>query len=438
MASRPQKDRRTEVQLTAEENAMLTGEEGPAKHKALEFIVEYATAVGADRLVKIRKAQIFIGAHHYLRVVESEDIDEVISEMYLNTSDRVVLERVACFTQSDAMPHDPDSWQDLGVKHAQAEADKRYRDRFRKAGVADGGSCAAYLIGFIPLFGEHYVSTESHALLLMNSMWGARANADSIEASICSAVCGRTPYFGMHVTERRAGTHVVRVESDPTSVFDWDLLGFTLGERLPPNAVPVLVGEFEPPDIERFKSFCAALSTSGSAELCHIVGLTPEAPTVDGALHGVSPEGRMTITSTDLQEMYRRIFRQGRAKVKFVSLGCPHYSLAQIQYVAESLNLRRQRIHPDVVLQVWTAAPIKESARRSGFVAAIEDAGGGVFTSSCPLVMESVPDVPAMAFDSLKQARYVATTTGAKVFAGSVDQCLDAAVTGVWRGLPDA
>ena len=37
------------------------------------------------------------------------------------------------------------------------------------------------------MMGEHYVSTKSHALLFMNSMWGARANADSIEASKAGA-----------------------------------------------------------------------------------------------------------------------------------------------------------------------------------------------------------------------------------------------------------
>jgi hypothetical protein len=68
-------------------------------------------------------------------------------------------------------------------------------------------------------------------------------------------------------------------------------------------------------------------------------------------------------------------------------------------------------------------------------VKAIETAGGDVFIGTCPLVSETVPDVAAMAFDSLKQAKYVSSTTSATVYAGSVDECLDAAVTGVWKGL---
>jgi len=420
------------VQLTVEEQRMLSGDSGIAKMKALQFIAQYADAVGADRLVEIKKAQIFIGAHHYLRTITSNDIDEVIAEMYLNTSDRVVLEKLSCFTQTDTTPLDPENWQKLGISREQYELDGRYRQRFRQAGAAEGGSCAAYMIGFIPMMGEHYVSTESHALLFMNSMWGARANADSIEASICSAVCGRTPLWGNHLTEKRRGTHQILIDADPSTVHDWDLLGFAIGERIPSNAVPVLVGEFLPPDLERLKSCFAAMATSGSVEMCHIVGLTPEAPTLEAAFQNCVPQETITITRNELADVSQRISQQGRAKVGFVSLGCPHYSLKQIQDVA--VWLHGKKVNPNVIFQVWTALPIKTSAARSGFVQEIERAGGSVLTSTCPLVSQTVPDVPAMAFDSLKQGRYVSACTKARVFIGPVERCLEAAVSGVWTG----
>lgn len=420
------------VQLTDEERRMLAGEFGPAKMKALQFIVQYADALGAPRLVEIRKAQIFVGAHHYLRTLKSTDIDEVISEMYLNSSDKVVLEKLGCYTQTDVVPLDPDNWQKLGIAPEQAQLNARYKARFFGAGAVEGGSCASYMIGFIPMMGEHYVSTESHALLFMNSMWGARANADSIEASICSAVCGRTPLWGNHVSEGRRGTHVVEIACEPRSVHDWDLLGYAIGERLPSSAVPVLVGEFQPPDLERLKACFASMATSGSVEMCHIVGLTPEAPTLQAALQGHDPAATFRVTSADVADVARRVSEQGRMKVNFVSLGCPHYSLKQIQEVSQWL--RGRTIHPDVTFQVWTAIPIRENAARSGFVQEIERAGGSVLTSTCPLVSQTVPDVPALVFDSVKQARYVSSCTQAKVFVGPTERCLEAAVSGVWTG----
>jgi predicted aconitase len=420
----------TQLTLSAHEQEMLDGNLGKAKQKALELIVRYAKAVGAQRLVEIKKAHIFIGAHHYLHSLKSDDIDEIISEMYLNSSETTVLQGLSCFTQTDARPFDPDRWQQMGVSPAMAERDTNIRQRFRRAGASEGGSCVPYLIGFVPLMGEHYVSTESHALLFMNSMWGARANADSIEASICSAVCGRTPEWGNHVTSCRRGTHVVSVETKPRETHDWDLLGYVIGERLPSGAVPVLTGEFEAPQVEALKSCFASMSTSGSVEMCHIVGLTPEAPTLEAALQNCPPAATITITDKDIQEARARVSKQGPAKISFVSLGCPHYSLKQIQEVAAWL--RDRVVHPSVILRVWTAIPIRESAVRSGYVADIERAGGAVLTSTCPLVSQTIPDVECMAFDSVKQGKYVSACTPARVFVGPLEQCLNAAVTGEW------
>jgi predicted aconitase len=420
------------VRFSEEERRMLAGELGLAKQKALQFIVQYAEAVGATQLVEIKKAQIFIGAHHYLRTLKTTNIDEVIAEMYLNTSDKVLLEKLSCFTQTDTAPVDPDNWQKLRIAPEQFALDQQYRQRFRQAGAAEGGSCASYMIGFIPMMGEHYVSTESHALLFMNSMWGARANADSIEASICSAVCGRTPLWGNHLTGRRHGTHIVVIEADPRTVHEWDLVGFVVGEKLPSTGVPILTGNFLPPDLEQLKSCFAAMATSGSVEMCHIVGLTPEAPTLEAALQGHQAHDTIHITRADLLDVSHRISQQGRATIGFVSLGCPHYSLKQIQDVAQWM--RGKTVHPEVIFQVWTAAPIKESAARSGFVAEIERAGGQVLTSTCPLVSQTIPSVPAMAFDSLKQGRYVSACTSARVFIGPVEQCLETAVSGIWTG----
>jgi cis-L-3-hydroxyproline dehydratase len=106
--------------------------------------------------------------------------------------------------------------------------------------------------------------------------------------------------------------------------------------------------------------------------------------------------------------------------------------LKQIQEVAEWM--RGKKVHPKVIFQVWTAIPIKESAKRSGLVDEIERCGGRVLTSSCPLVTQAIPRVAAMAFDSIKQAKYISSCTQARVFAGSVEQCLEAAVTGMWTG----
>lgn len=65
------------LKLTREEQRMLEGKEGAFKQKALQKIVEYANALGAEELCTVTKATIYMGYHPYLDAVESEDYNEI-------------------------------------------------------------------------------------------------------------------------------------------------------------------------------------------------------------------------------------------------------------------------------------------------------------------------------------------------------------------------
>ena len=52
------------------------------------------------------------------------------------------------------------------------------------------------------------------------------------------------------------------------------------------------------------------------------------------------------------------------------------YHIDEIRRIAEFLD--GKRIHPDTVVDLWTAGPIKYMADRCGYTAAIEKAGGSV------------------------------------------------------------
>lgn len=97
--------------------------------------------------------------------------------------------------------------------------------------------------------------------------------------------------------------------------------------------------------------------------------------------------------------------------------------------------LKGKKVHSNTVLHIWTAAPIKETADRCGYTEIIERAGGIVLTSSCPLTSEKKPDgAVTMAFDSGKQAHYIKPGSGAKVYFGSMEDCLKSAISGYWEG----
>lgn len=422
------------LKLTEYEKSMLDGSEGKLKQKAMEVIVRYANVMNAEELCTITKAHLHCGFHNYLRAVKSENVDEIISEMFFCSDETLLLQKVCCDCFADVGPFCPDNWKEIGATPNEYEVNQQFLERYLDAGVKLFGTCVPYLVGFIPLMGEHYVTSESHVVLLTNSLWGACGNSDGLETGFCSAVCGRTPLWGNHIMENRGGTHLVKVQglSDKTlSVYDWDILGYTIGLKLAPHTKPVLAGEFARPDIYKLKAFFASLATTSGPEICHIAGITPEAVTVDHAFKGEKPLDVIEIGDHDLNDT-RQLFCQ-EGCVDYVSLGCPHYSLEEIRQTAALLE--GKRVSQNVRLHIWTAYAFKAVADRCGYTDIIEKAGGKLMTGSCPASVETLPPgLDRVAFDSTKMAHDYLSMPHSDVYHGSAGQCIRAALSGRWEG----
>ncbi len=61
--------------LTEYQQAIADGRQGLAPQAAMDLIVRYAGVLGADRLCRVTWADLFCGAHHYLYVVTSDDLN---------------------------------------------------------------------------------------------------------------------------------------------------------------------------------------------------------------------------------------------------------------------------------------------------------------------------------------------------------------------------
>lgn len=421
------------LKLTDFEKGILVGSDGKLKQKAMEKIVEYANILGAEELCEVTKAHLFCGAHGYLEAVKSDDIEEVISQMHLCSSEKLSFEKMACFCQSDCGPMDPINFAKMGCIEKEGELNREYLDYYLDAGINLVGSCVPYLTGFIPLMGEHYVSSESHAILVLNSIFGACGNADGLEIGFWSAICGRIPKWGNHIMSNRKGTHVFNINCKAETNMDWDLMGYTIGRKLPAHAVPILNGNFNRPDIDKLKYCYAAMATTSGPEMCHIVGITPEARTLEEALGGVEPNEVIEIGEKDIEESRKILCEKGNEKIYYISLGCPHYSIEELRKISDFLE--GKKVSEDIILHVWTANPIKETADRCKYTEKIENAGGVVLTSSCPLTSDKKPEgAGGIAFDSAKQAHYIKPGTSAKVYYGSLTDCLKSAISGKWEG----
>ena len=77
-------------------------------------------------------------------------------------------------------------------------------------------------------------------------------------------------------------------------------------------------------------------------------------------------------------------------------------------------------------------------AKEMGYLKIFEDAGAILMSGTCPAAMGGLPQgVKRLALDSAKQSYYI---TGCypdeplEVCYGTRDECIDAALTGRWRG----
>jgi hypothetical protein len=180
------------------------------------------------------------------------------------------------------------------------------------------------------------------------------------------------------------------------------------------------------------------MPVSGATNICHVVGVTPEARTLDQALGGSRPEEVITIGKDQIKEAVNNLTTAHSDKVDLVKLGCPHCSIIELRNIASLLT--GKKVHPNVRLFVATAKQIYVLAEAMGYVDIIKQAGG-VFTNTCIGSQDPFNfigpklGVEVVATNSARSAHYSARTSGGKIklLYGSMKQCIDAATTGKWR-----
>ena len=92
---------------------------------------------------------------------------------------------------------------------------------------------------------------------------------------------GRVPEYGFHLDRHRRGTILVELKTDLEDLAEWGALGKLVGE--PHQSyfeVPVFTGIKRAPTADQLKHLGASLASYGSMAMYHMVGVTPEAPTL--------------------------------------------------------------------------------------------------------------------------------------------------------------
>jgi predicted aconitase len=419
------------VQLNAEERAMLAGDAGPAVQKAMQIIVALAEVYDAVALVPVASAQIAGVSYKNLGDAGLEFLEEWAAQ-----GARV---RVPAFMNPAGM--DLHRWREMGIAPEFARQQQRAITALTTMGVAPTCTCTPYLVGYAPRAGEHLAWSESSAVSYANSVLGARSNREGGPSALAAAITGRTAAYGLHLPENRRATHVIEVRCTLRSEADCGALGYLVGRQVG-DGVPYFrlleTGFLQETRFlaaqENLMALGAAMGASGAVALYHIGGVTPEAaaamptPSAHGGPQPAPSDLLPTIVIESLAEGYAAL-DSPLDEIDFVSVGCPHSTLADIKRVAQLLDGKRVT----ATLWITTSRGVRQAAEHAGLVARIEAAGGRVFADTC-LVVAPVEEMGfrAMATNSAKAAFYAPMHSGLQRRFGTLEQCVAAALTGRW------
>jgi hypothetical protein len=406
------------IELTHLDQALLRGDRGPAASLAMRIILRMADVFGASSLLDISQAHI--------------DSTIYIGEANLEFAERLAAggARVAVPTTLNVSGLDEHGWQDWSVPPDWADKARRQMVAYQAMGCIPTWTCAPYQTEHAPRFGQQIAWGESNAIVFANSVLGARTERYPDLLDICAAITGRVPAFGLHLDENRRGEILVRLTGIPTALQEdssfYPVLGYLLG-KVAGDRVPVLEGLEVRPDEDQLKALGAAAASSGNVGLFHIVGVTPEAPTMRAATGGL-PVEVVAVDLPALRAARAELTTTPGAGLDLVVLGSPHFSVTEFRRLAPLLHGRR---HPDVRFLVTTSRAVAHLARKAGLLDPLDSFGGQVTVDTCILASPMLPpEVRRLMTNSGKYAYYAPGLLGMEVAYGGLEDCVNSARAG--------
>lgn len=400
--------------LNDHQQAMLEGKYGEGAAYAMKIQYALGEAFDAPRMVPITRAHV---------ALSNQAGDLWFAEKMLKAGARC---RVAptvnpgfClsyFTGSCVHPVAPED----------ADHMRRTDAAYRGLGAVLSYNCTPYIASNVPNFGEICAFSESSATPYVNSVWGARSNRESANSALCAAITGYVPEYGLLLNENRKGNILVHVEAQMKSDYEYHLLGM-MGDKIG-EGIPVFTGLPHHISSEALRNLGAQLNTSGAYGMYHIVGFTPEAPTLEAAFGGKKPRREVVITDKDLNDFetaYSDKARDGN-QVDFAMFGCPHFTLKETMYIAEQLDGK----HLAIPMYILVSSDAAEMAHRTGVYDILTTAGAELIPDTCP-------DQPCWHYLKGKvgitespKCAYYPRRRGINFMIRDLDTCIQAALTG--------
>jgi predicted aconitase len=359
------------MRLTDEERAMLAGDRGEPRRWAMAHMLEVGGMFDAEDFVPVSQAHM---------MVDPESVGEAGVRFLEGLAAHGEAERrVRVPMITDPRGVDLNHYRPLGQTEAMADLERRTISALTRLGILMTNTCINYQTIMPPVRGEHVAYGDTGVVIYANSVCGARSNFEGGPSALAAGLTGRTPRYGLHLDQNRRATRRFVVRHRPRDLMEWGALGAIVG-RLAGSywEVPVIEGIDEVPGSDALKHLGAAMASFGSTPLFHMVGVTPEAPTIDAVGGAALPAEE--IAAADVDRLVAGYGSKGDP-VDVVVFAAPQLSLLEMQRVADLVAGHHR--HPETAMIVCTSPGVYADATRLGLVERIEAFGAKVLEGTC-------------------------------------------------------
>jgi predicted aconitase len=423
------------MRLNRDQEEMLSGKEGRGVQKAMEILTAMGEALGAEEMVKITYAHLMPPDLMFFPYgKQGQWAREMTSEL---TRD---LQRLKVLTTVEPKFCDLCVAKDLQFSEGTIEEIRQIQgaavEFYERLGVLPTYTAMPFYYHQSKL-GQHVSIAESIATLWFNTMFGSRCERDDGVTSLSAAITGYVPLVGAHLDENRYAEVVIKPGEDlkfeEFDDADWDAYSLAASRKCKEKR-PAFIGIPPSIGITALKHLLAVIAVESGLAVMHIVGLTPEAQTLEMALKGHKPVAEFVIGKKEFEEAYQLANTAKGRDIDFVLLGCPHVTLREFRDLAEVLH--GKRVHERVKLIVSTMRLLMSEAEDLGYVDVIRKAGGIVTSDMC-IAFAGSNVKGTIATNSIKAVFFYAgfcSSAPKEVRFGSIKDCARSALSGKWEG----
>lgn len=411
------------MKLTKEEEKMLAGHYGEGYRKPMEILVQLGEFYGADRLVPVNLC--------YLTKGPTPNSPGEALKWIEGLANLGATFKCPTFISTDFEKRVGDCEFEINRKLGAIPA-------------FQGGGHPRNLF-YLPVFGQQIIADGTAVTHYMNSYVGARANTECFIGGYSAAIVGKTPEYGLRLSENRVGKILFEIKTKLKDETDWSALGYYISMKIANNywEIPVING-IDPYDItnDDLVTFSSSIPAYGAVVHSLLVGISPEALNLKQAFGGNEPKQTFTIGTDELNEVYKR-FSPVEESPDMISIGA-FGVIPSIEMVIKFTNfLEGKKVSQNFPTVILLDGPIKIVADRMGLTDKLKKSGVQIGMSEFikergldpkkhydnPVTKAKVLGLKNIVFTDAKSCHY-AGNQGVNSVLKHIEECAQIAVTG--------